>query len=95
MNESGMTLSICIPTFNRGRLLRHARTALVPQVQAAPDSVELLTLDNHSTDETPLVASELQAIKSIRYIRNSENIGAARNILRCVEQAQGQMARAD
>ena len=90
MNESAITLSICIPTFNRCRLLRHALTAVVPQVHAAQGSVELLILDNHSTDDTPLVASKFQTSKSMRYIQNSENIGAVRNVLRCVEQAQGQ-----
>lgn len=89
MNESSITLSICIPTFNRARLLNHALSAAVPQVRAAADLVELVVIDNCSDDETERVASGFIYGKTIRYIRNERNVGGCPNIMRSVECARG------
>lgn len=51
--------------------------------------VEILVIDNASTDET---SSLLKSIVNncLNYIRNSENIGADRNFLKCIQLARGE-----
>lgn len=79
MKVSRPILSICIPTFNRASLLRSALWSLVPQVHQVGDQVEVIVSDNCSTDETSEVVRWAQQYVSIRYHRNSTNVGSAAN----------------
>jgi glycosyltransferase involved in cell wall biosynthesis len=72
-------LSICIPTFNRARLLRSALWSLVPQVNQVGDQVEVIVSDNCSVDDTPQVVRWAQQYMPIRYHRNRENVGPTAN----------------
>lgn len=82
-------LTIAIPTFNRAKYLDHLLSTLFDQVHGK-HQVELVISDNASPDDTPSIVKRHQnAGLSIRYIRNSENIGPDRNILQCFELAQG------
>lgn len=74
-------LSICIPTYNRAELLRSALMSLVPQVEKLSNKVELIVSDNCSTDHTQEVVEWARQFGPISYYRNSENLGAARNIM--------------
>jgi glycosyltransferase involved in cell wall biosynthesis len=86
-------LSICIPTYNRAPLLKSALLSLAPQVAQFTDKVELIVSDNCSRDDTPAVVAEAQTSCPIRYHRNAENIGAARNgVLLITQLAQGEFA---
>ena len=86
-------LSICIPTYNRARLLESALYALAPQVKRIGEAVELIVSDNFSPDDTATVVDNAQMWGPIRYHRNDENLGAARNILiLCHELARGEFA---
>lgn len=84
-------LSICVPTYNRAPLLRVMLEALLPQVAAAGDAVELCLSDNASTDQTPQVIRQAQALGPLRYSRNAENLGPIRNFHRLANE----MARGD
>ena len=53
--------------------------SLAPQVKELGDKVELIVSDNCSPDDTPQVVEEAQKWCPIRYNRNPENLGAARN----------------
>ncbi len=77
-------LSICIPTYNRSRLLESALLSLAPQISRFSDTVELIVSDNHSPDRTPDIIKRAQAQCPIRSYRNTENIGAVRNMLKLV-----------
>ena len=83
MNQQSHTplLSICIPTYNRAELLRLALLSLISQVRELNDEVELVVSDNCSPDHTQEVVQWAQQQIPIRYHRNNENIGVARNIL--------------
>lgn len=84
-------LSICIPTYNRAPLLRVMLEALLPQVAAAGDAVEVCLSDNASTDETPEVIHQVQALGPLRPSRNAENLGPIRNFHRVAnEMARGE-----
>ena len=50
--------SILICTYNRARLLREALAALRSLTQASDFDVEIIVVDNNSTDNTPLVIAE-------------------------------------
>lgn len=84
-------LSICIPTYNRAGWLRSSLACGAPQVAAANGLVELVVSDNCSTDDTPRIVQEAQALGPIRYHRNETNIGGDRNVYRLVsELARGE-----
>jgi len=86
-------LSICIPTYNRAHLLESALYSLAPQVKAASPDVELIVSDNCSTDNTREIVDRAREWGPIRYHRNAQNEGAARNILRLTnELATGEFA---
>ena len=83
-------LSICIPTFNRAPFLAELLEALLPQLPALGDQVELLISDNASTDATPrLVASFQKRGLALRSVRNAENLGADGNFLQCLSLSRG------
>ena len=91
--SGGPILSICIPTFNRARLLECSLLALAPQLKATNGLVELIVSDNCSTDDTAEVVGRAQRLGPIRYHRNKENLGPAGNFLVLTnELASGQFA---
>ena len=84
-----MTLSICIPTFNRLRFLKELMPSILRQLAAVPvGEVELVVSDNASTDGT---AEYLRSLGDphLRWWTNDENIGGDRNFLKCVAEAKG------
>ena len=84
-------LTIAIPTWNRADYLRQNLAYLRTEIDiVGRDRVELIVSDNCSSDATPEVVREAQAAGlEIRYFRNAENLGWARNFAQCVEAAQG------
>lgn len=58
-NSSGITLSVVIPAYNYAAVLPRAIESVLAQAEAA-DSVELLVVDDGSTDDTAAVLEQLQ-----------------------------------
>jgi len=85
-----LELSICIPTYNRARLLEECLDAILSQaVENA--SVEILISDNKSTDNTRHLVQQYQMkYPFIRYFCNTKNVDFDGNIIVCIEQAQGE-----
>ena len=73
-----MTLSICLPTYNRAERLKDALDALAAQ---AGDGVEICVSDNGSTDATPEVLAAAAKKFPLKWRRSDRNRGVARNIL--------------
>ncbi|MBC75139.1 MAG: hypothetical protein CME64_03915 [Halobacteriovoraceae bacterium] len=73
-------LTIAIPTFNRGEILKKCLNDLLKLNRSV---VEILVVDNHSTDSTEKVCTELLEKQQISYFRNSANVGPGRNIFLC------------
>lgn len=71
-------VSIIIPTYNRATLLLQAVQSVLNQTY---QNFEILVIDDHSTDNTPKLISEIDDIR-VHYIRLVQNQGApvARNI---------------
>lgn len=84
-----MTLSVCLPTYNRAERLRDALDALEVQHRAGA-AFELCVSDNGSTDETPRVLDEAARRFPLKRRRNATNKGVARNILDAVAMAEGE-----
>jgi abequosyltransferase len=81
-------LSICIATFNRGRLIGETLASIVPQLS---DATELLVLDGASTDDTQrVVESFFEGRANCRYVRLEEKGGVDRDYARSVELARGE-----
>lgn len=66
-------LSVVIPTYNYGRYVGQTVRSILSQ---GIESVEILVVDNASTDNTQLVMAEFSSDARVRYMRNRRNIGA-------------------
>lgn len=84
-------LSICIPTWNRAKLLSKSLNSFREQLTSMDSSeIEIFVSDNASDDDTPqVVRSFIDQGLPITYNRNPENVGAARNFIKCMQWASG------
>lgn len=89
-------LSFVIPTRNRADFLERLLGSLRRQLAGvAPGSVEVVVLDNASTDRTPAVCAEVFGAggglpaPDFRYVRNPVDVGADVNMLLCPGVASG------
>ena len=83
-------LSICIPTFNRSNYLHLCLSQFCKQIAPFIDEVELLVVDNYSTDNTKEIVAEIQKLFSfVSYHRQEQNIGADGNFYWCFKHASG------
>lgn len=81
------TVSIGLPVYNGARFLAQALDSLLAQSYS---DFELIVSDNASTDETAAICAEYADRDArLRYIRQSENIGAPRNWSFVVTVARG------
>ena len=82
-------LSIVIPTYNRANYLDNQIKWVVAEGEMFWNDIELLVLDNSSTDETPKVCSGwIESLgDKIRVIRNDTNIGLVLNCLKGIDSA--------
>jgi len=84
-----MRLSICIPTYNRGKFLGDLFDSILAQ-QGYSCEIELVVSDNASTDDTQGVVERYRTrFDHTVYDRAAQNMGADRNYLRIVEIATG------
>jgi glycosyltransferase involved in cell wall biosynthesis len=73
-------LSICICTYNRGESLKRTLCSLVSQRGIESESIEVLVVDNNSTDITPRVLEAFQKQLLIRSVTEiHQGLAAARN----------------
>jgi glycosyltransferase involved in cell wall biosynthesis len=81
-------VSVCIPTYNHARVIGDALRSATEQSYR---NLEILIVDNHSDDDTEqVVAGFAGGDPRVRYVRNPENIGMARNFSACVALARGE-----
>lgn len=84
-------LSICIPTWNRAKFLDDSLTKISRQlIDIDKEDIEFIVSDNASDDDTPqIVKKHIEQDEPIIYNRNKENIGAARNFIKCMQLSTG------
>lgn len=81
-------VTISIPTYNRAGY--YLRSALESALHQTYEPLEVVIVDNCSTDDTPeLVRKYEEAYPNLRYVRNSENIGPFRNFQKSLDAARG------
>ena len=73
IRQANPRISVIIPTFNHGRFLGQAVQSVLDQ---GIESIEILVLDNASTDETAEVMAIFANERKVRYMRNRRNLGA-------------------
>lgn len=84
-------VTIGVPAYNAERFLAVALESLVNQTYR---DIEILVVDNASTDSTGDIVREFaERDDRIRYVRNEQNIGAGRNFIRCVDLARTELFR--
>lgn len=84
-------VTVGVPAYNAQRYLSLALDSLIAQTY---ENIEILVVDNASTDSTPdIVQRYAERDPRIRYVRNPENIGAGRNFKRCLELARTEYFR--
>lgn len=82
-------VSICIPTFNRGRYLRSLLDGLAAQLQDFPHPYEIVVADNASPDDTPEIVQAYASRLPIRSYRHARNIGGFPNWQFVMSRAEG------
>jgi glycosyltransferase involved in cell wall biosynthesis len=84
-------LSICIPTYNRGEILKIFLSKLSMELRSInTQEVEIVVSDNCSTDNTAEVVKEaISEGMRIKYHRNNVNLGMDGNFVSCLKLATG------
>ncbi|RVT46916.1 glycosyltransferase family 2 protein [Rheinheimera sediminis] len=84
-------VSILIPVYNRENIITETLESALAQTH---DNIEVIVVDNASTDDTWRVIKEF-AEKDSRVLafRNEVNLGPVRNWLLCVERARGEIGK--
>ena len=80
------TISILLPTHNRAALLPEAQRSALAQTYT---DIEILVLDNASTDNTPDVVAAFQSDPRVRSLRHPHDLGITGNWQAGIEAAAG------
>ena len=81
-------VSILIPIYNREDLIRET---LESAIQQTYKNIEIIVVDNCSTDNSFSVVKEYQEKDSrIKLFKNEANLGPVKNWQRCIEKATGE-----
>ena len=84
-------VSILIPVYNRERLVKKAIESAINQ---AYKNIEIIAVDNKSTDKTYEVLTEYsKKYSNIKVYQNKENIGPVRNWKKCLEYSSGEFIK--
>lgn len=95
MHNGKRLISICVPVFNEEQNIELLYGALLPVMTQVADryNFEMIFTDNHSTDGTFRVLSQLgERDKRVRAIRFARNFGFQRSILTAYLNARGDAA---
>jgi glycosyltransferase involved in cell wall biosynthesis len=82
-------LTIGIPTYNGQMFLSSVLEGILSEARGK--NVEVLIMDNASTDRTPNIANDFQSRypDTVHYVRNERNVGFDGNVDRIIRQAKG------
>ncbi|MFN0024600.1 MAG: glycosyltransferase [Parvularculaceae bacterium] len=83
-------LSICITTYNRADWLRVCLRTLARLIPDQRSDIEVLVVDNASSDKTPQVFEPYVGRSDFRFIRNPSNVGMLGNLAVTADAARGE-----
>lgn len=86
------SLTVAIPALNEERNIENAVRSVLDASAKVPDlSVEILVVDDGSTDRTSEIAHSLtQRFRNVRLLRNPRNLGLGASMRRAIEEARGE-----
>jgi len=85
-----MLLSICIPTFNRKNSLKNCLNSIhISDKFSKNFNYEVCVSDNCSQEDVTETILEFKNKLNIVFNKNSENLGFARNAIKCISMAKG------
>lgn len=87
MNNSQPLVSAIITTHNRADLLPRALDSVAVQ---SYENIEIIVVDDGSTDQTPEVVEEYTERFPVNYIRLEDSVGASRARNKGIEEASGE-----
>jgi abequosyltransferase len=91
INEKKIALSICIPTYNRGKELDDLFKSILLSIQNYEDIVEIVVSDNGSTDDNDNLVNKYQKkFKHFTYQKWPENVGPDKNFIKVIEISNGE-----
>ncbi|MDI1305926.1 MAG: glycosyltransferase family 2 protein [bacterium] len=82
-------LTIVIPTYNRDVWLENSFGIISEELKGLDEIVEIVVSNNASIDNTELVVKKYKNSFPFIYNYNSANVGAIRNINKCIELSSG------
>ncbi|MGA2775473.1 MAG: glycosyltransferase family 2 protein [Candidatus Omnitrophota bacterium] len=84
-------LTICIPTYNRFFFLKGLIENIFSEIDkyGNDEDIQILVVDGKSEDNTFEIIEELRAKRRLKYFRRDKKEGIDRDILKCVELADG------
>ena len=80
-------VSICIPNYNYGKFIESAIKSAASQTYK---NIEIIVVDNDSTDDSHQIIVELSKSVEIKYFRNNSNIGMVPNFNKCKDLSSGE-----
>ena len=84
-------ISILIPSYNREKYISETLSCAISQ---SYDNIEIILVDNASTDKTWELCQKISKTDSrIKIYRNKENIGPVNNWKKCISYASGEYAK--
>jgi glycosyltransferase involved in cell wall biosynthesis len=90
MNDGHMAslVTVCIPAYNGAM---HLAECLDSVCQQTYDNIDILVVDDSSSDHTPDIVVDYEKRDSrVRFVRNQSNLGLVGNWHRCIELARGE-----
>ncbi|MEI6813816.1 MAG: glycosyltransferase family 2 protein [bacterium] len=87
-----MRVTVAIPVYNREGMIRQVVLSALDQQLAEGWDLEVLVVDNCSTDSTAQVVASITDPR-LRLVRNDRNLGMFGNFNRCRELATGEFIR--
>ncbi len=82
-------LTICIPTYNRSTHLNNCLNSIYLNGKIL-DDIDICISDNNSTDNTYEIINFFKNKMNIKYNKNENNIGVARNILKSISMSNSE-----
>lgn len=78
-------LSICIPTYNRKERLKKLLSKIC---KMKPKNIDIIVIDNASTDGTKDMMEYFEKTFGVVYLRNNSNLGHDGNFVRLIEEGR-------